>query len=126
MKLGALSVKAKESGASEAAVEGALDTSDPKAALIDLLLLRPPAAPVAKEPDAGDAADKPHFGDGKVKPQDTPGTQSGLISELSQKHIMLSYQWDVQSAVKAIHGQLAAAGLPVWMDISGGTCSEEH
>lgn len=36
------------------------------------------------------------------------------------KHVMLSYQWDVQDLVKKIYDHLSAMGIPVWMDIQGG------
>ena len=35
-------------------------------------------------------------------------------------HIMLSYQWDLQSLVKKVYESLRKRGLPVWMDIEGG------
>lgn len=34
------------------------------------------------------------------------------------KHIMLSYQWDLQDNV--VFAGLKNRGLPVWMDIEGG------
>jgi len=36
------------------------------------------------------------------------------------KHIMLSYQWDLQDTVKKVFTGLKNRGLPVWMDIEGG------
>ena len=36
------------------------------------------------------------------------------------KHIMLSYQWDLQDLVKKVYESLQKRGLPVWMDIEGG------
>ena len=36
------------------------------------------------------------------------------------KHIMLSYQWDLQDLVKKVYESLCNRGLPVWMDIKGG------
>jgi len=35
-------------------------------------------------------------------------------------HIMLSYQWDSQELVQAVHDRLAELGFNVWMDIEGG------
>ena len=36
------------------------------------------------------------------------------------KHIMLSYQWDLQDLVKRVYQSLKDRGLPVWMDCEGG------
>ncbi len=36
------------------------------------------------------------------------------------KHVMLSYEWNIQELVKQIHDALKARGMPVWMDIGGG------
>lgn len=36
------------------------------------------------------------------------------------KHIMLSYQWDLQDLVKRVFQSLKNRGLPVWMDVEGG------
>lgn len=33
-------------------------------------------------------------------------------------------QWDHQEQVKAVYEQLVAAGVPVWMDISGGMAAD--
>ncbi|EDO39316.1 predicted protein [Nematostella vectensis] len=36
------------------------------------------------------------------------------------KHVMLSYQWDIQDLVKKVYDGLRAYGIRVWMDIHGG------
>lgn len=38
----------------------------------------------------------------------------------SQKHIMLSYQWDHQKLVKEVYRRLKEINVPLWMDIEGG------
>jgi hypothetical protein len=98
MKLGALSVQAKERGLSETVVQDALDTADPKTALIDMLLQPPPAAPTTtKELPGASDVHIPHFGDGAGKPH------TSIRSSLSslEKHIMLSYQ--VSTAYSPLH-----------------------
>lgn len=39
---------------------------------------------------------------------------------MSGKHVMLSYQWDIQDTVKHVFEGLKSMGIPVWMDIEGG------
>lgn len=38
----------------------------------------------------------------------------------SGKHVMFSYQWDIQELVSTIYEFLISKGIPVWMDINGG------
>ena len=38
---------------------------------------------------------------------------------MSAKHVMLSYQWDVQELVSKVHGDLENSGIKCWMDIKG-------
>lgn len=38
----------------------------------------------------------------------------------SGKHVMFSYQWDIQELVLKIYEYLTSNGIPVWMDIQGG------
>eukprot|EP00457_Paulinella_chromatophora_P001651 gb/GEZN01001653.1/.p1 GENE.gb/GEZN01001653.1/~~gb/GEZN01001653.1/.p1 ORF type:complete len:888 (+),score=95.88 gb/GEZN01001653.1/:27-2666(+) len=37
-----------------------------------------------------------------------------------EKHVMLSYNWDIQPLVKRVYHALVAKGVPVWLDIMGG------
>lgn len=36
------------------------------------------------------------------------------------EHVMLSYNWNSQNLVLAVHDILKAAGIKVWMDVNGG------
>ena len=36
------------------------------------------------------------------------------------KHVMLSYQWNIQELVEKVYNGLRAMGLNTWMDIHGG------
>ena len=38
-------------------------------------------------------------------------------AELARKHLMVSYQWDVQEAVVRIVGSLKLRGFAVWFDM---------
>lgn len=40
----------------------------------------------------------------------------------ARKHVMLSYQWDVQDLVIKVYDRLKEHGINVWMDIRGGMC----
>ena len=36
------------------------------------------------------------------------------------KHVMFSYQWDIQELVSKLYESLISRNVPVWMDINGG------
>jgi len=44
----------------------------------------------------------------------------------SGKHIMLSYNWDIQNEVKLVYAALKSRNIPVWMDIEGGMSGSIH
>ena len=50
----------------------------------------------------------------------TPEFCNQLIKKLGEKHIMCSYQWNVQKLVSKVYEQIESKGIPVWMDIKGG------
>lgn len=50
----------------------------------------------------------------------TPEFCKQLIKKLGEKHIMCSYQWNVQKLVIKVYEQIERKGIPVWMDIKGG------
>ena len=50
----------------------------------------------------------------------TPEFCKQLIKTLGEKHIMCSYQWNVQKLVTKVYEQIESMGIPVWMDIKGG------
>ena len=43
-----------------------------------------------------------------------------LVDLFGSKHVVLSYQWDIQDLVVNAREQLKARGVPTWMDIDGG------
>lgn len=43
-----------------------------------------------------------------------------LQDQLGERHIMLSYQWDIQDTVKDVCEEMKSHGVNVWMDIDGG------
>lgn len=49
-----------------------------------------------------------------------------MIFSLDNKHVMISYQWDVQKSMIQLKTQLQAQGYKVWMDIDemGGSTLE--
>ena len=63
-----------------------------------------------------------YFRAGNV-PESDDSVQGSL--ELNQ-HIMISYQWDVQSTMIQVKNRLQAAGYKVWMDLDdmGGSTLE--
>ena len=38
----------------------------------------------------------------------------------TQQHVMLSYQWNVQSLVEQVYQGLRHLGINAWMDVHGG------
>ena len=36
------------------------------------------------------------------------------------KHVMFSYQWDIQELVSTFYESLTSRDIPIWMDINGG------
>jgi hypothetical protein len=58
---------------------------------------------------------KAHYG--------TSGKEHAQESPWGTKHIILSYQWDVQVEVTNVRELLKKRGVPVWMDI--GTMAAE-
>ncbi|CAF1000830.1 unnamed protein product [Rotaria sordida] len=47
-----------------------------------------------------------------------------MPQQQQQKHVMLSYEWEVQSLVLSIYDYLVAKQVPVWMDIKAGIPSD--
>ena len=48
---------------------------------------------------------------------DLPGHVLHAAHPASNKHIMISYQWDVQKRMVALKDALIKAGYRVWMDV---------
>jgi hypothetical protein len=118
LRLGALSKRAREAGASEEQVMAAQDTDEPKESLIALIL-------VASSTKLGNRKSRPHFkpgGDSSVEVDDVDeddGMDSVLAAMLGP-HVMLSYQWDIQDAVVKVRQVLTQKKIKTWMDIDGG------
>jgi hypothetical protein len=107
--------RAAEAGHAQAAINGAVDTDDPKAALTELIVSAAVSPRVVTQAPFTPTS-KPHFGGSTVEAKPSlPAEQSR-----SAKHVMLSYQWDHQKQVKAVNETLMKLGLNVWMDINGG------
>lgn len=43
---------------------------------------------------------------------------------MTQKHVMLSYEWNVQKLVLKVYDYLQQKGIPLWMDIKAGISSD--
>eukprot|EP01046_Picozoa_sp_COSAG06_P050892 COSAG06_NODE_8178_length_2247_cov_2.238827_1_plen_674_part_01 len=104
--------RAKAIGVDADALEDAIDSASPKAAIIKLL--------VEHESDLPNTAgDRPHFGSSTPKTQEAKrAARKGLLP--AGKHAMISYQWDDQSKVIAARESLTKLGVPCWMDVDGG------
>ena len=130
LKALALQRRAATAGVTDDQLETALDSNEPKAALIELLLSLPLAA--AEQPPTKNSEDgsRPHFGSGDG------GRSSGRGNDHAEpvkpacgtgkKHVMLSYQWDHQSKVKRVFDRLTAFGMNVWMDTQGGMSTDVY
>ena len=114
MKVSALKKRAKETGVEAAQLEAADDADDVKGAIVALVLEKMRAEQA--EGEAPPAAVKAHFSADAGR---SSKADSRLASRFGGKHCMLSYNWGVQEDVKAVRAQLAAAGVPTWMDIDG-------
>ena len=116
MKLGALHRLAVAEGVDEGGLREAMDSGDPKEAMITLILEakpKPTASSVSMD------VDRPHFG--TKEPQRAPKPappRNGILP--ASKHAMVSYQWDDQERVIAARKTLTRLGCPCWMDIDGG------
>jgi hypothetical protein len=113
LKLMALQKRAAGAGVSDDDVEDAMETDDPKQAVIDLLLQQQHRS----KTDAP-ASDRPHFGSGA--PSSASASATASPSAVTSKHVMLSYQWDHQVQVKRAYDLLTKLGINCWMDIAGG------
>ncbi|CAF1131014.1 unnamed protein product [Rotaria sp. Silwood1] len=47
-----------------------------------------------------------------------------MLQQQQQKHVMLSYEWQVQKLVLSIYDYLVEKQVPVWMDIKAGIPSD--
>jgi hypothetical protein len=114
LRVMALHKRASSAGVSDVAIEEAMDSSDPKGTLIELLLAQPVLSSTKD--------DKPHFGAPKQQEQEQrsskPAPRKGLLP--ANKHAMISYQWGDQDRVIAARESLTKLGVPCWMDIDGG------
>ena len=108
------------------ALEAAEDSEEPQEAIIALLLT---AQAQSKQRENDFQTEKtrpkhrPHFaagGGGGGGSDRAAAPPRPLRALFGKKHCMLSYQWDHQKAVQMAHKQLAAAGVPCWMDVTGG------
>jgi hypothetical protein len=133
--------RAAAAGAADAAIEAAEDSTSPKDAMIELIVVAggdysaapPQPGPEApgKADDAEAAAeaattepqDRPHFGVADPQPPQPRGTGPRSIIP-NGKHAMLSYQWDHQAVVRKVNKALQARGVQCWMDIDGGMQSD--
>ena len=114
MKVSALKKRAKEAEVDEEKLEHADDADDVKGAIVALILEKMRAEQADRE--APPASVKPHFSADAGR---SSKAGSRFASRFGGKHCMLSYNWGVQEDVKAVRAQLAAAGVPTWMDIDG-------
>jgi hypothetical protein len=88
------------SAISASQLDAAMDATQPKAAVIELLLAAPPAT---SQPAAEDE-DKPHFGTGAESRMVEVAPRKGLLP--ANKHAMISYQWGDQDRVIAARESL--------------------
>ena len=121
MKLSALRKRALAGGVESAAIEAVYDHDDPKEALIELLIQQPTReAAVAAVPSAR----RPHFGAAaeSTPPPSTGGRKQAEAASLVPhgKHVMLSYQWDVQKEVLEVQSKLRGQRVNSWVDVDGG------
>eukprot|EP01047_Picozoa_sp_COSAG01_P028404 COSAG01_NODE_1906_length_8932_cov_6.105263_7_plen_1049_part_00 len=118
LRLGALSKRAREAGASEEQVMAAQDTDEPKESLIALIL-------VASSTKLGNRKSRPHFKPGgdspvEVDDDDEDDGMDSVLAAMLGPHVMLSYQWDIQDAVVKVRQVLTQKKIKTWMDIDGG------
>jgi hypothetical protein len=106
--------RAKAYGLDEGQLDDAADCDDPKAAMIELIIVAQLSS--ASQPSSS-VDDIPHFG-AKQPRQRKQRTSKGLLP--GSKWAMISYQWDDQDRVVAARETLAILGVPCWMDIDGG------
>eukprot|EP01046_Picozoa_sp_COSAG06_P063118 COSAG06_NODE_14526_length_1149_cov_3.281905_1_plen_383_part_11 len=115
MRLRDLRKRAKEVGVGSDALENAMDSDEPEASVIELIVARSQSVD----------EDKPHFGSAPAAeaqaaaaaalPQ--PATSGAVVNT---KHVMLSYQWDHQAQVTRVYDMLTRLGITCWMDIRSG------
>ena len=118
LRLKDLRKRAKELGVGSDALENAMDSDDPDAAVVELI--------VARSRSVGE--DKPHFGSAPAPaaasmqpPASVLQPSQPLASGASStKHVMLSYQWDHQAQVTRVYDMLTRLGVSCWMDIRSG------
>eukprot|EP01048_Picozoa_sp_COSAG05_P005356 COSAG05_NODE_315_length_11604_cov_8.336375_6_plen_1129_part_00 len=101
--------RAASQGVAEDQIEAAVESNDPKAALVELIV----AIPESKSA-------RPHFGSA-VSASAAPKSQTTIT-----KHVMLSYQWDHQRQVQRVFELLTGLGLKVWMDTQGGMATDVY
>ena len=111
LKLMELHRRATIENTAEDQLEDAMNSDDPKASLIALLMTMPPVVVPATD-------DRPHFGTKQATQRDKPAPRKGPLP--ANKHAMISYQWDDQERVAAARETLTRLGIPCWMDIDGG------
>eukprot|EP01052_Picozoa_sp_SAG31_P018719 SAG31_NODE_1338_length_8731_cov_14.189643_1_plen_1748_part_10 len=116
LRLKELRKRAIENGLDADELEEAIDADDPKAAVIQLLLAHEQVA------QSRPPRDRSHFGSGRkespAKRRNTSAPRKGFLP--TNKHAMVSYQWDDQERVIATRETLTRLGVPCWMDIDGG------
>eukprot|EP01043_Picozoa_sp_COSAG02_P040353 COSAG02_NODE_3259_length_7079_cov_30.942693_6_plen_354_part_01 len=116
LRLMALQKRAVDAGVDDEDLEDAMDTDEPKAALIALVLALP-------EVDAADpihgSHDKPHFGSAPAA-TNAPVSVPAPAPTIPTKHVMLSYQWDHQAQVTRVYDMLTRLGITCWMDVKSG------
>eukprot|EP01051_Picozoa_sp_SAG22_P004182 SAG22_NODE_218_length_14885_cov_24.733699_3_plen_893_part_00 len=93
-------------------VDDAMESDDPKRALVELLVAAECSATRPKNVDS----QRPHFG-AETSSHSAPVVDDG-------RHVMLSYQWDHQRSVMRVQEHLSRLGVKCWMDISGGMGSD--
>ena len=94
-----------------AAIRECEERDDVKSAVIYLIVEQEERATAPPAPEV-----KPHFSTAESR---EPKVGSRFQTLFGGKHCMLSYNWGVQEDVNAVRAQLAAAGVPTWMDIDG-------
>eukprot|EP01051_Picozoa_sp_SAG22_P002547 SAG22_NODE_115_length_19315_cov_10.458368_8_plen_775_part_00 len=145
LKMSALRKRARGTDVDEEAVDAVDDSDDPRAALVELIVVsratslpavspsvspapRPAPAPLA-DVAAKTVGRRPHHGTGArgvgaVPAVDTStAPASGGRRECGQ-HAMISYQWACQSLVVKAKEAIQNKGCPCWIDIEGGMDSD--
>ena len=122
LKLSALRRRANEVTHDQDQLDEAADSSDPSAALINIIVST--EARQRREAVEPRTVDMPHMGRRASAQQGVPAPVAAP-AQRSSKHVMLSYQWDHQDAVRRAFDILTRLGLRCWMDINGvGVLSE--